>query len=157
MTTKDYPKETAIGCLESIKKEFQSNYTGRDFDSESDFGLDSDFSHILELKFNFYNEYTDVSDELIVKVKNQMNRLEEQVKSTLILMNKRGEKLDGISEKAENLKDNSYTMKVKANAARRGECKKKVMLYGGIVLVLLLIIYAIICIVCKSFTFQCSD
>ena len=157
MTTGDYPKETAIGCLESVKKEFQSNYAGRDFDSESDFGLNSDFSPLLELKFNFYNENTDVTDELVKKVKDEMNRMKDQVVNALELMNERGDNINIVCEKADKLMEDSEVMKVKAKAVRKSECKKKVMLYGGISLAVLIIIYVIICIVCKSFTFQCSD
>ena len=52
MTGKSYPKEAAVGCLQSIKREFNQAYEGRDFDGELNYGLNDEFREKLKLKFN---------------------------------------------------------------------------------------------------------
>lgn len=155
MTDATYPKEPAIGCLESIKKEFQSTYPGRDFDSEQSFGLDSEFSTKLRMKFDYFNENTDVSSEATGRLKEEMSKMKDEVISASGLLNERGEKIQVISKKAEELTSDSNTFYRNAKRVRKAECMKKVKLYGGIALAGLIVLYVIICISCQSFTFQC--
>ena len=65
MTGNLYTKETAIGCLESIKKEFESLYQNRTFESESNFALNDEFKVKLRMKIDYFNCNTDVSNEAL--------------------------------------------------------------------------------------------
>lgn len=157
MTDSSYPKEPAIGCLESMKSEFQATYPGRSFDSEQSFGLDSEFSPKLRMKFDYFNSNTDITSEATGKLKDEMSKMKDQVVSASGLLNDRGEKIQVIAKKAENLTSDSNTFYKNAKRVRRAECMKKVKLYGGIAAALIIILYVIICISCGSFTFNCSS
>ena len=157
MASNDYPKDTANGCLESIKKEFQSTYPGRDFDSEREFGLNEEFSPKLKMKLDYYNTHPDCPDEIVQKLHDEIINMKNEVVLSLNLMSERGDKMGEVEEKAGNLVQDSLEHKVKAKNVRKSECKRKVILSVGIVLVLLIIAYFITCIVCGNMKFQCSS
>ena len=157
MASNDYPKETAIGCLESIKKEFQSTYPGRDNFGNSQFVLDDELREKLEMKFNYYNDNPDCPDEIIKKLQDEVNNMKDVVINSLELLNERGGKMDIVAEKANNMAEDSQQLKVKAKNVRKSEWKRKLYITGGIILVILILVYVVVCISCHSFTFQCGS
>ena len=151
-----FPKATAIGCIESIKKEFQSTFIGRDFESEQEYGLDEDFKEKLKMKYEFFNENTEVSSEAVANLKVEMMRMKDEVIEASGLLNQRGGTMDTMAIKAESLAQSSESMKKGAIIVKKKEKRKKLLTCIGIGLAVLLILYIIICLVCGSFAFQCS-
>ena len=151
-----YPKSTAIGCIESIKKEFQSTYIGRDFDNELEYGLNEDFKEKLKMKYQFFNENTDVSSETVQNLKNEMMRMKDEVLQASGLLNQREEEINNMNEKAESLAISSVEHQKGATLVKKKEKSKKIYLIIGLILLILLVIYFLICTACQSFTFQCS-
>ena len=151
-----YPKSTAIGCIESIKKEFQSTYIGRDFDNELEYGLNDDFKEKLKMKYQFFNENTDVSSETVQNLKSEMMRMKDEVLQASGLLNQREEEINNMNQKAESLAMSSNDYKKGATLVKKKEQSKKVYLILGLILLALIIIYLIICMACQSLTFQCS-
>ena len=156
MTGSLYPKSTAIGCIESIKKEFQSTYIGRDFDNELEYGLNEDFKEKLKMKYQFFNENTDVSSETVQNLKSEMMRMKDEVLQASGLLNQRQEEINNMTEKAESLAISSDEHKKGATFVKKKEKSKKIYLIIGLILLILIIIYLLICMACQSFTFQCS-
>ena len=156
MTGSLYPKSTAIGCIESIKKEFQSTYIGRDFDNELEYGLNEDFKEKLKMKYQFFNENTDVSSETVQNLKSEMMRMKDEVLQASGLLNQRQEEINNMTEKAESLAISSDEHKKGATYVKKKEKSKKIYLIIGLILLILIIIYFLICMACQSFTFQCS-
>jgi len=150
-----FPKSTIIGCIESIKKEFQSAFIGRDFDGELEYGLDDDFKEKLKMKYEYYNENTEVSSETIESLKTEMMKMKEEVLEASGLLNQRNEELNRMTVKAQSLALDSESHKKTATQVKKTENKKKIYLYLGLVIIGLLIIYFITCMVCGSFTFDC--
>ena len=157
MASNDYPKETGIGCLESVKKEFQSTYPGRENFGGIRFGLDDELREKLEMKFNYYNKNPNCTDEILQKLHEEIVNMKDEVINSLELLNERGGKLELVSEKAENLAEDSQQLKVKAKNVRKSEWRRKLIVTGGIILVILILVYVIVCISCSSFTFNCSS
>ena len=155
MTESLFPKSTAIGCIESIKKEFQSTFIGRDFSSEADYGLNEDFKEKLQMKYHFFNENFDVSSETVQNLKSEMMRMKDEVIQASGLLSQREQEINSMTVKAESLAIGSEDYKKRATQVKKKERKVKVYLYIGLCLSLILILYFIICSVCKSFTFQC--
>ena len=151
-----FPKSTAIGCIESIKKEFQSTYIGRDFDNELEYGLNEDFKEKLKMKYQFFNENTDVSSETVQNLKSEMMRMKDEVLQASGLLNQRQEEINNMTEKAESLAISSDEHKKGATYVKKKEKSKKIYLIIGLILLILIIIYFLICMACQSFTFQCS-
>ena len=142
-----YPKEAALGCLESIKKEFQNAYPNRTFDDEEKFGLDSEFQVKLRMKFDYFNANQDVSNETLGQLKDEMSKMKDEVLNASGLLNERGEKMKVLDEKADSLSRSSNNFYQQSKRVRRAELMKKIYLYGGITLGVLLIILFIYLIV----------
>jgi hypothetical protein len=152
-----YPKSTAIGCIESIKNEFQSTFRGRDFDSEQEYGLNDDFKEKLKMKYEYYNENTEVSSEAIQNLKAEMLRMRDEVLEASGLLNQTNEALNIMTSKAETLAQDSESHKKQAVQVKKKENWKKICFWIAIAVIILLIVYFIICGICGSFTFNCSS
>ena len=155
MTGKRYPKQAAIGCLESIKREFYSTYQGRDFDGELRYGLNDEFKKKLKMKFEYFNENKDVSDDKLEKLKNEMGKMKDEILEASGLLSERGEKIQVLDEKADILSRDSNTYYIQSKRVKKAELMKKIKYYIGIAVLVLLIIYLIIGFTC-GFGFQCA-
>ena len=147
MTESIYPKEAALGCLESIKKEFQSMYQNRSFDSEENFGLNDEFKVKLRMKFDYFNANTDVSNEALGQLKDEMCKMKDEVLNASGLLNNRGEKLQVLDEKADALSSASNNYYKSSKRVKRAECMKRVKYYVAIgiaIIVILILLYIII-------------
>ena len=147
MTDNIYPKEAALGCLESIKKEFQSIYQNRSFDDVEKFGLNDEFKVKLRMKFDYFNANTDVSNEKIGQLKDEMCKMKDEVLNASGLLNNRGEKLLVLDEKADALSSSSNNYYKSSKRVKRAELMKRLKIYAGIgcaILVILIILYIII-------------
>ena len=156
MTGKKYPKQAALGCLESIKREFYSTYEGRDFDGELRFGLNEEFKKKLKLKFEYFNENKEVSDDKLEKLKKEMASMKDEIFEASGLLNDRGEKIKVLDEKADMLSRDSNTYYLQSKRVKRAEFMRKVKLYIALTVVILVIIYIIIGCTC-GFAFQCAS
>ena len=147
MTESIYPKEAALGCLESIKKEFQSMYQNRSFDSEENFGLNDEFKVKLRMKFDYFNANTDISNEALGQLKDEMCKMKDEVLNASGLLNNRGEKLQVLDEKADALSSASNNYYKSSKRVKRAECMKRVKYYVAIgiaIIVILILLYIII-------------
>ena len=155
MAEGSYPKEAAVGCLESIKKEFQSAYEGKNIDMVESFGLNSEFQTKLRMKFDYFNSNKDISNEALGRLKDEMNRMKDDVVQASGLLNERSDKVKVLDDKADVLSRDSNTFYKTSRKVRRAELMKKIKLYGAIACAILILIYIIICISCGSLTFNC--
>ena len=155
MTDSTYPKEAAIGCLESIKKEFQSTYGERkDFDSGENFCLNNEFQTKLRMKFDYFNANKDVSNEALGRLKDEMNQMKDEVIKSSGLLNERSDKIKVLDEKSDNLSRDSNTFYRQSKRVRRAELMKKLQCYAAIGCLALIAIYILIAIFCSP-TFKC--
>lgn len=156
MTGKSYPKEGALGCLESIKREFNSTYEGRDFNGELNFGLNDEFSEKLKLKFDYFNEHKDITDDKLDQLKEQMSLMKDEILNASGLLDNRGDKIKVLDDKAEILSRDSNAYYRQSKRVRRAEQCKKIKLYAGIAVACLIIIYLIISMIC-GFNLKCGS
>ena len=157
MTDVKYPKGAALSCLESIKKEFLSSFSNTDFDSADEFGLDKDFKPKLKMKYEYFNENTEVSSEVVNNLKTEMIKMRDEVLEASGLLNVRNDTLNVTNVKAESLFKDSESHKKRAVTVKKTEKKKKILIIIGIVVAVLVILYFIICMICGNFTFDCSS
>ena len=152
-----FAQETVVACLESIKKEFQSTYPGRDFDSEREYGLNDEFQNKLKMKYEYFNENEGATSEVIQQLNTEMNNMKNTIIETQCSLQDRENNINIASQKASELLNDSESHKNSAIKVRKGENKKNIWLKIGIVFMILIIIYFLVCLVCGSFTFQCTS
>lgn len=155
MTYNTYPKEAATGCLESIKKEFRNTYPSIDNFNEN-FCLQEQFQSKLRMKYDYFNENKDVSNESIGELKEQLNKMKDEVLNASGLLDERGTKIKVLDEKSDALSRDSNTFYRQSKRVKRAEMMKKIKIYAGIACAVLILIYIIICISCGSLIFKCG-
>ena len=153
---KAYPKLTAIGCLQSIKTEFNQTYEGRDFDELPNYGLNDEFREKLRMKYDYFNENKDVGDEELQNIKKQLQTARDEMLYKFLTTTD-PDKIKEMDNKAEKLAQDSYLMKKNAIKVRQtGKCKKykKYAIIIGIVVFVLLLAYIIFGFTC-GWAFGC--
>lgn len=144
MTDNQFPKETGLACLQSIQKEFETQYPGRDFDGEMNFGLDDEFKQKLRMKFDYFNENSDIKSEQAGKLREQLVAFHKDVVEASGLLDERGQKIKVLDEKADSLSRDSSTFYNQSKRVKRAELMRKIKLYAAIGAVLLIIVALII-------------
>ena len=154
MTDSTYPKEVAIGCLKSIKNEFSSTYPNNESIEGPNFCLNNEFQTKLRMKFDYYNVNKDISDEKLAILKDEMNKMKDDVLNASGLLDERGAKIKVLDEKSDALSRDSNTFYRQSKRVRRAELMKKIKIYLGIGCAVILILYILIAIICSP-TFKC--
>ena len=95
------------------------------------------------MKYEYYTENTEIVDEKIEELKNIMMKFKDEVVKAADALNERGDLLDEMQAKAEDLVKDSYEYKDKATQIRKTECKKKVI-YIVVIAVIVVIIIGIV-------------
>ena len=154
MSGKFYPKEGALGCLQSIKREFVSTYEGRDFDGELNYGLNDEFREKLKLKFEYFNQHKEVTDDKLEQLRDDLALMKDEILNASGLLDERGDKIKVLDDKADILSRDSNAYYRQSKRVRQAEYWKKVKLYLALGTGGLLLVYLIIGITC-GFGFQC--
>ena len=150
MTMPIYPISAAVACIESLKKEFGKDLQGRNFNAIGDYGLNIELQEKLKMKFEYYNENTEVVSDSLQGLKNEMMKFKDEVFQAAESLNERGELLNEMQNKAKDLESDSYTYKRNAIKVRKTECCRKATYIGiicGVVAAIVLII--VLCVVFK--------
>ena len=154
MTAPTFPKATAVGCIESLRKEFHDVLYGRDFENTQEYGLSDELKEKLKMKFDYFNEHPEVSSESIERLKVEINKMNEEVIKANEQLLVRDQKMIEMENKAEQMKDASSAYKAGAIKVKKKESRNRIWVYLGIILAILIIIYIIIAQVC-SWDFKC--
>ena len=154
MTNSSYQTSSAMGCLQSIQKEFEETFPNNyGVKTNSDLCLNDQFQEKLSLKYNFFNEHPDASSESIGRLTDEMNQYKDDITKASGLLDERSEKLEVLSVKSDQLKGTSNSYYKSSKRVRRAELLKKIKMYALIGCSIFLIIYILTIFICQSFTF----
>ena len=134
-----YPMAAAVSCIESLKKEFEDNLHGKNFENLPDYGLQKEMEQKLKMKYEYFNKNTELVSEHLEKLKGNMALFRDEVVKSADSLNLRGELIDEMSEKAENMANESNNYKKGAIKVKKFECGKKVYTIIAIIVVLIII------------------
>ena len=148
MTGPTYPKAAAIACIESLRKELQNILLEKNFNNINEYGLSDELQEKLQMKFDYYNEHPDTSSEAIENLKSEIVKMKNDVDEANQELLERNNNINSLQNKSESLKESSSRYKSGAIKINKMSGKKKICICIGIIVVLLIIIYAIICMVC---------
>ena len=133
--------------MKVLEKNLNQFFASRNLDAPTNFCLESEFKTKLRMKFDYFNENSDISNESIGRIKDEMSKMKDEVLSASGLLDERGGNIEILGKKSDNLSNNSNTFYKNASRVRKAEMMKKIKLYAAIVCVILLIIYIIICFI----------
>ena len=154
MTNTSYQISSAIGCLQSIQKEFEETFPNNyGLKTNKELCLNDQFQQKLSMKYNFFNEHPEASTESIGRLTDEMNQFKDDITKASGLLDERSEKLEVLSVKSEQLKGTSNSYYKSSKRVRRAELMKKIKMYAIIACSILLIIYILTIIICGNLTF----
>jgi hypothetical protein len=140
-----FPQEAAIVCLDKTIEEFFKNFsTQTDYSNEPQYCLNNQFQRKLFEKMQKYNSNSNILDENINELKENLLSMNKQVIESSELVNERGDQIQLIVNKAEKLSQDSHNFADTTKRVKRLEKWRKIKMYiiiGGIILALILLIY----------------
>lgn len=149
-----FSSNIAFAFLESVKKEFNEAYPNEDFRSKSSYSLNDKFKEKLAIKLDYYNSNKDKSLDKAGQLKEGVISFKNEVLETGQLLDQRGEKINIIARKADQLTQDSSTFYKTARNVKRNAMWKRVRLIILCTLGALLLIYIIMVCCCEGFALK---
>ena len=149
MTMPIYPLSAAVSCIESLKKELGVILKEKNFDAVGDYGLNNELQEKIKMKFELYNENTEIVSDSLQGLKNEMMKFKDEVFKAAESLNERGDLLNEMQNKANDLENDSFRYVDNAKDVRRAECRKKATYIGiicGVVAAIVLIVVLVVLI-----------
>ena len=158
MTSTSFPKFTAVRFLESLKKEFHDILINKNLNKISKYGLNKDFKEKLKMKFEYYNEHPEVTNEDDEFIKEKMLKIKDKIDEEINFLNVDKNKKTEMENKAENLENernfNFFKISKIKMDKEKNQKRKMILIIIGIIPVILIIAYLIIGFIC-NWDFKC--
>eukprot|EP01133_Synstelium_polycarpum_P016871 gene16871-20060_t len=152
MADQDFGRRIPFQFLEDVKNRFKSIY-GDKGKTALAYGMNADFSRTLENLMDFYsnNPKSDSFNKAMAEVDEVKNILVSDIAPQLL---KRGEKIEILVDRTENLNVQSFKFKKQSKQLKCAMWWKNVKLMLIIALVVALIIFFIVVMACGGFSFS---
>ena len=125
-----FPQEAAIVCLDKTIEEFFKNFsTQTDYSNEPQYCLNNQFQRKLFEKMQKYNSNSNILDENINELKENLLSMNKQVIESSELVNERGDQIQLIVNKAEKLSQDSHNFADTTKRVKRLEKWRKIKMY----------------------------
>ncbi|XP_031342114.1 vesicle-associated membrane protein 7 isoform X2 [Photinus pyralis] len=147
----NYERSRAFLFLNEIKRRFKTNY-GANVDTAMGYAMNSEFASILANEMKHYSESSDV--DTISKVHGELDELKNIMVKNIDNIAMRGERLELLINKAENLSNNSLAYRKTSRNLARSLFWKNVKLYVILAVIVAVIIYIIVCLSCGGLLWQ---
>ncbi|KAF2879642.1 hypothetical protein ILUMI_26532 [Ignelater luminosus] len=151
ITDDEFERSRAFLFLNEIKRRFQATY-GSNVDNAIGYAMNSEFASVLANEMKHYSESHDV--DTISKVHGELDELKNIMVKNIDNIAMRGERLELLINKTENLSNNSVTFRKTSRNLARSLFWKNVKLYVIIALIIAVIIYIIVSISCGGLLWQ---
>ena len=144
-----YEDKLAFDFLEKINKSFTDKFTKEQIDSAISYSLRDSFNPVMKEEMDYYNNNTHIKT-LTEQLKDALVDQKNIIFEASEVLSQRGEKMDLIVKKADQLSQDSNSFMKAAKRVKRNEQCKQIKYTIIIVLSLLIIGYVVLWIVCKG-------
>lgn len=146
ITDDDFERSKAFLYLTEIKKRFQSAYHGR-AQTALPYAMNSEFSRVLSAEMKRFSDTGHQADNLS-KVQGELDELRGIMVKNIDTIAQRGERLELLIDKAEDLNTTSLTFKKSSKGLAKAMWWKNVKITVILVVVIILVLYFIISAAC---------
>lgn len=153
ITDDEFERSRAFLYLNEIKRRFRSTY-GQRVDTAIAYAMNTEFAPILGNEMKYYSESRDI--DTISRVHGELDELKGIMVRNIDNVAMRGERLELLVYKTENLSANSVTFRAQSRNLQRALFWKNVKLYLIVAAIVLVIIYFIIAMFCGMSLSNCS-
>ncbi|KAI9581690.1 vesicle-associated membrane protein 7 [Glossina fuscipes] len=151
ITDDEFERARAFLFLTDIKQKFIQTY-GLQVATALAFAMNTEFSKILADQMNFFSQSREV--DAISKVHGQIDELKDIMVKNIDNLRDRGEKLELLVNKTENLSNNAVAFRKASRNLARQMFWKNVRLYVVLGLIVIFIIYVITSMICGGLAWQ---
>ncbi|XP_074033173.1 vesicle-associated membrane protein 7 [Leptinotarsa decemlineata] len=151
ITDDEFERSRAFLFLTEIKNRFQSAYASS-ANTAVAYAMNPEFSRILASEMKRYSESHDI--DTVSKVHNELNELKDIMVKNIDNVALRGERLELLVNKAENLNNGSMTFRTTSRSLARSLFWKNVKIYVIIGIVITVVVYFIISLACGGLLWQ---
>ncbi|GFU05815.1 vesicle-associated membrane protein 7 [Nephila pilipes] len=145
ITDDDFDRSHAFSFLNEIKRRFKNAYGARAL-TALPYAMNSEFSRILASQMKHFSESKDV--DKLSRVQGEIDELTEIMVQNIDSVANRGERLELLVDKTENLNSASVTFRKTSKNLARSMCIKNVKITVIIIVVMLVILYIIVSASC---------
>lgn len=151
ITDDEFERIRAFQFLTEIKQRFQLTYGARASTALA-YGMNNEFAPVLANEMRHYSESKEI--DTMSRVRGDLNDLKDIMVKNIENVARRGERLELLVNKTENLSANSVTFRKTSRNLARSMFWKNVKLYVIIGVVITVLIYFIISMACGGLAWQ---
>ncbi|XP_012987685.3 vesicle-associated membrane protein 7 [Esox lucius] len=148
ITDDDFERSRAFSFLGEVKKRFQTTYGSR-AQTALPYAMNSEFSSTLMVQMKHHSS---PPTDRLTEAQLQVDDLKGIMVRNIDLVAQRGEKLELLIDKTENLVDSSVSFKTTSRNLARAMCMKNLKLTVIVVTVSLVVLYIIVSAACGGLT-----
>ncbi|XP_054266162.1 vesicle-associated membrane protein 7 [Macrosteles quadrilineatus] len=152
ITDDEFERSRAFLYLNEIKRRFRSTYGSRS-ETAIAYAMNTEFSPILNNEMKHYSESRDI--DTISRVHGELDELKDIMVRNIDNVAMRGERLELLVNKTENLSASSVTFRTQSRNLQRSLFWKNIKLYVIFGVVFAIIIYIMISMLCGFTWGQC--
>lgn len=145
MAEEDFGRRVPFSFLEDVKKRFLQTYTEDFVKGVPVYGI-NEFSKVLQTKMEFYS--SDPSADKIKQVRGEIAGVKDVMVQNIERVLERGERIDILVDKTDNLNQSSFAFRKRSTALRRSLWWKNVRLMFMLGISIMLLLYVIASSVC---------
>lgn len=145
ITDDDFERSRAFLYLNEIKRRFQTAY-GERAKTALPFAMNSEFSRILAAQMKHFSEARDI--DTVSRLQGELDEVKDVMVKNIDHIAARGERLELLVSKTENLAADSVQFRVKSRSLARSIFWKNIKLTVIITVVVIVIIYFIVSAAC---------
>jgi len=151
MADEQFGRRLPFLFLEDIKNQFRASYgdLGR---SATAFGMNADFSRVLQIKMDYYSN--NPSADKVSKVKGEIDEVKSVMVQNIEKMLDRGERIELLVDKTADLSNNAVRFKKQSTQLKRAMWCKNLKLTILLVVIAIVVIYFIIALICGGLLFD---
>nr|XP_002127203.1 vesicle-associated membrane protein 7-like [Ciona intestinalis] len=146
ITEDDFERSKAFRYLSDIRKKFQSTY-GKNVHTALPYAMDTDFARVLMVQMKRFSSNEEPENK-VEEVQDQLNDLKGIMVKNIDSIANRGENLNLLVDKTEDLSESAVTFKKQSTTLRRRLWWKNVKITVILVIVAIIVLYFIICAAC---------
>ncbi|XP_071787470.1 vesicle-associated membrane protein 7-like [Asterias amurensis] len=151
ITDDEFERSRAFMFLGEIKRKFKTTY-GSQVKTALPFAMNSEFSRVLATQMRHFSE--EIPVDRLGTIQNDLEDLNRIMVRNIETISNRGEKLELLIDKTEDLETTSLTFRKSSKTLARSMCVKNLKLTVILVIVFILIIYFIVSAVCGGLGWQ---
>lgn len=152
ITDDEFERSRAFAFLSEVRRRFTSTYGSRGH-TALPFAMNSEFSRVLEIQMNHFGE-NKARATTVDAIQNDLDDLNRIMVKNIEQITNRGEKLELLIDKTEDLAESSVTFQKSSRTLARSMFMKNLKLIILLIVIILAVLFFIILMACGGFSFH---